>query len=204
MKRIKNNTVYKTENFLTGDKFSFAFLTAAFGMLLVYSFIQNPADYTISLIGTQHPTLFFIVCAIMSAATAVNMIQFEKSSGLNGKFWVFATYFINAAMTAASVTQTEEYVKYLTEFHWVCALLFMAVNPIIILICSVKRIKNGQRKYIKAFRVFMPIYFYDLIYILRSFVFFGVSDGKNGIMEIIPIFTTLILLFLFNHTKIYD
>lgn len=194
----------KKERIITEDKFSLAFLLAAAGMLFVYAFIQNPADYTISLIGTEHPALFFAVSLVMSIGTAVNMLRLEESSGVKNGFLTAVTYIVNIAMIAASFTQTVGYVKYITEIHWFCALLFMAVNPIIILICVAKRIKNGQRKSVNAFCAFMPVYLFDLIYILRSFTLYGALDGKNGIMEIVPIFTTFIILFLFNHTKTFD
>ena len=189
---------------LTGDKLSFAFLLTALGMLIVFAFIRDPARYTISLIGTEHPALFFVTSAFMSIATASNMLRLLESSGLKRGFTTAVTYIANAAMIMTSVTMTQEYVRGLTEFHWITAFMFMGINPLLIFFCAVKRIRTGNARCIRAMTVFLPIYLFDILYMLRSFALFGMMDSKNGIMEIVPIITTFILLFLFNHTRVLE
>lgn len=203
MRRGKKNGEALRES-LFSDKLSFAFLMTAFGMLIVFAFIHNPEAYTISRIGTEHPMLFFLTCTIMSVATATNMFRLFESSGVRSRWLTVLTYAANAAMILASFTMTEEYVRGLTELHWTAALMFMGINPLLILICAVRRVRRGNRRCIGALIIFPPIYCADILYILRSFLSLGAMDSKNGVMELIPILSTFLLLFLFNHTKLLE
>lgn len=187
---------------LCGDKLSFALLMTAAGMILVYSFIKNPLEHTLSNIGTQYPFLFFTVSMVMSFAVAVNIIRLLDFLSIKSKPLNMITYLSNGAMLVASVTMTAEYVRGITEIHWICAIMFIALNPIIILICDIKQIRKGNKKCLAALFAFLPIYIFDLIYIVFKFFTYGLEYGKNGVMELVPIFSTLTLLFVFNHTKL--
>lgn len=188
---------------LYGKKLSCGLLVAAAALLLLFSHIKSPAVYTISLIGTEKPFLFFVTCLFMSVATGVNMRLFTRSGGMASKRTESLIFFCNFAMVIASFTMTADYVPAVTELHWICALLFMAVNPILILVSVIKKIRQGERQYLLPFKLFAPLYIFDMLYILRSFALFGAFDGKNGVMELIPIFSTFLLLFIFNHTAFF-
>lgn len=189
---------------LTGDKLSLAFLMTACGMLLVYAFIQNPTEYTISLIGTQYPGLFFLTCSAMSLAAACNLFRLFESVGLRSRTLTALTVTANFAMIGASFTMTEDYIPGLTELHWVFALLFIAGNPLLLLLPLFRMIRNGNRRCLAVVLIFLPVYLLDALYVVRSLVLHGMMDGKNGVMELIPIFSTFLLLFLLNHTTILD
>lgn len=203
MKQEKNGRGILKKS-LTGDKLSLAFLMTACGMLVVFAFIQNPAEYTISLIGTQYPGLFFLTCSAMSLATACNLFRLFESAGLHSRTLTALTVTANLAMIGASFTMTEDYIPGLTELHWVFALLFIAGNPLLLLIPIGKRIRNGNRRCLAAMLIFLPMYLIDAVYVVRSLVLYGMMDGKNGVMELIPIFSTFFLLFLLNHTALLD
>lgn len=179
-----------------------ALIIAASSMLLLFANIKNPREYTISLIGADRPTAFFILCLLMSTAAAVNILILMKNSGISSRFIKITAYISNAAMIVASLTATDKYIKGITELHWICALMFMGINPMIILFCIIKKIREGDKKCLIPYGIFMPIYVFDLLYIFRSFALFGFSGGKNGIMELIPLLSTFILLFIFNFETI--
>lgn len=196
----KKDAVSLNDFFITGDILPSSLLALSAGMLFVFAFIHDPAQFTISLIGTEHPVLFFFTCAAMSFATLINVLRLFRSSGVESDALRLITYASNGAMVLASVTSSAEYVRGLTELHWFCAVMFMAVNPLMLLVCALKRIKRGEKKCKAVIAVFLPVYLCDIIYILSSVFSYGAMDGKNGIMELIPIFSTMALLYLFNFT----
>ncbi len=203
MKQEKNRRGILKKS-LTGDRLSLAFLMTACGMLFVYAFIQNPAEYTISRIGTQYPGLFFLTSFAMSFATACNLFRLFESVGLHSRTLTALTVTVNLAMIGASFTMAEEYIPGLTELHWIFALLFIVGNPLLLLIPLFKMIRNGNRRCLAAVLIFLPVYLLDALYVVRSFVLYGMMDGKNGVMELIPIFSTFLLLFLLNHTTLLE
>lgn len=187
--------------FFLKEKITFGTLFAAVGMLLVFSFIKDPEVYTISLIGVEHPALFFILCSVMGLACGSNIIYFFRKSGFKSRVCYVLTYLANIAMVIASFTMTEGYVHIVTELHWAMALMFMIINPVMILLCAVHLIKQGCKNYLIPIVVFAPVYLADVLYIGKTFLSEGPMDGKNGIIEIIPITMTFILLVIFNHTS---
>ncbi|MCD7828521.1 MAG: hypothetical protein LUG85_08345, partial [Clostridiales bacterium] len=88
--------------------------------------------------------------------------------------------------------------------HWTSALLFMGVNPILILYAAIFKLRRKNGRYIAVMCVFAAAYFADIIYILTVFISTASLSGKNGIMEITPIFLTYFLLLIFNHSALLE
>lgn len=179
---------------------AFAFLAAACGMLFVFANIKDPQAYTISLIGNEKPILFFIICVALGAAVLMNLLILFRKCGIKSALVHTAAYAVNLAMTVVPLTVTAHYVQGITELHWLCALLFMAGNPVLILLCMIKKSRSGRRNIRGTFMIFASLYVFDLLYVFRSFALFGLMDGKNGIMELIPIFSTIVLLMILNRS----
>lgn len=196
----------RIKDFLLGEKCCLASLFAAFTMLFTFAFIKDPRVFTISNIGAlYHPAMFAVLCFLMAFAALVNMLRFFRRVGYDYKIVTVITFICCLAMCITAFTSSiGSETKAERIIHWTTALLYMSVNPLIVMSCGIYRIIKGNRKIIFTVVFFHSILLVILVIMLVSFARYGAQEGKNGIIEILPTGIFYLILFLGNNTRLFE
>lgn len=185
---------------LFGEKACFASLVGALVMLYTFAFISNPMVDTISNIGLNYRVMFFFLCLVLAYSTCINMLYFYNRVNFKHTWFNVLTYICTFAMVVASLTTTKVS-NAQTVVHWTSAMMYISAVPVLMLWVECFRIyKRKEKKMIIPILVFHGINTVDIAYMLYSFIKFGPHEGKNGLMEIIPITVTILMLMVYNNT----
>ncbi|GEM_PF-6286527 len=189
--------------FISGERMCFSSLCAAIVMLWTFAFIKSPKYYTISTIGLEHRVMFFFLCLLLTYSTLINMIYYMKRINYNHNFFTVLVWICCIGMTLCSFTTTKGS-RAGAVFHWTTALLYIAVVPLLMMWLSLYRIFKRKEKLIwLPMLIIHGIDSVDVILMSISFATEGLTKGKNGIMEIIPMTLQLIALIIANNTNLF-
>lgn len=187
------------KKFYTNEKLCMTMLTAAFVYITVYGFFaENPMspDGTASIIGLEHPVLFFFWGALSAVSSFLNLKFMYNRYGYKNRFCHFMA---DVAPVAIMVTVCVK--SYAGEewpinkiIHWVAALLFALFVILSVFIFFASHIRENARFAVSAV-IFGLIAIAALTWLA--------AVAKNGIIESVPYWAAYILMFLANFTDFY-
>lgn len=169
------------------------FLTMALVYNVIFGFIRNPAgtDNTLSYLGYDYPHGFLLWGVLTAAALFLNIIFMYKKFGYNGKtgtvFAICAVFFMPG-------------VVFINDWGWeqtahlVVTLIFIALNSIAILLFFIHNYKNHIKYKITT---------YAIVLVLVGMLAVQFTVGKSGLLELVPLWFAMVLLFITNFTEFY-
>lgn len=168
-------------------------LVSAFVYSVLYGFTHNPMSRTstLSWIGYDYPISLIVWSLLTAAAYFFNLLRLYKRSGCTGKTGLFALY---ASVFAAPP------VVFINDWGWeqtahlVATAIFVLLNSIALI---------GYFLYYRKRHWIYPVTAGALTVMMIVCVVIHAAVLKNGLTELIPIWTGLILLFIINFTDIY-
>lgn len=169
------------------------FLTMALVYNVIFGFIRNPAgtDNTLSYLGYDYPHGFLLWGVLTAAALFLNIIFMYKKFGYNGKtgtvFAICAVFFMPG-------------VVFINDWGWeqtahlVVTLIFIALNSIAVLLFFIHNYKNHIKYKITT---------YAIVLVLVGMFAVQFTVGKSGLLELVPLWFAMVLLFITNFTEFY-
>lgn len=169
------------------------FLTMALVYNVIFGFIRNPAgtDNTLSYLGYDYPHGFLLWGVLTAAALFLNIIFMYKKFGYNGKtgtvFAICAVFFMPG-------------VVFINDWGWeqtahlVVTLIFIALNSIAVLLFFIHNYKNHIKYKITTFAI---------VLVLVGMLAVQFTVGKSGLLELVPLWFAMVLLFITNFTEFY-
>ncbi len=169
------------------------FLTMALVYNVIFGFIRNPAgtDNTLSYLGYDYPHGFLLWGVLTAAALFLNIIFMYKKFGYNGKtgtvFAICAVFFMPG-------------VVFINDWGWeqtahlVVTLIFIALNSIAVLLFFIHNYKNHIKYKITT---------YAIVLVLVGMLAVQFTVGKSGLLELVPLWFAMVLLFITNFTEFY-
>lgn len=166
-------------------------------MALVYNVIfgcvRNPLgeENTISWIGYDHPFGFLVWGGLTAAAFFLNISYLYHRYHYAGKIGTAALY--TAPMMAMTVIFINDW-GWEHVIHWIGAIGFIALNGAALLLFFLHHFKKHISYQITSFAV---------AGMLLAMLVILLAVGKSGLLELVPMWIAMILLFLVNFTGIY-
>lgn len=169
------------------------FLTMALVYNVIFGFIRNPAgtDNTLSYLGYDYPHGFLLWGILTAAALFLNIIFMYKKFGYNGK--TGTAFAICAVFFMPSVVFINDWGWEQTA-HLVVTLIFIALNSIAVLLFFIHNYKNNIKYKITT---------YVIILVLAGMLAVQFTIGKSGLLELVPLWFAMVLLFVTNFTDFY-
>lgn len=170
--------------------FCMSLLVMAVTYNIFFGFTRNPAgtDNTLSWIGYDHPFGFFVWGVATSEAFFFNILYMYKKYNYvkkAGNILLHAGLFCAPAVVFINDWGWEQ------TAHLVATLAFIAFNSIAMLIPLIKNFKKSVRyKYAVGF----------IFAVLGGMIIIQFTIGKSGLMELVPIWLILALVFVINFT----
>ncbi len=169
------------------------FLVSAFVYTVLYGFTRDPLSRTstLSWIGYDYPISLIVWCMLTAAAYFMNLLRLYKQSGCRGRVGLFSLY---ASVFAAPP------VVFINDWGWeqtahlVATAIFVLLNGVALI---------GYFVYQRRRHWLYPLTAVLMSVILVVSVTFHAAVFKNGLTELIPIWSGLIVLFLANFTAFY-
>lgn len=185
-------------------------LCLAAGYCLLFSFIENPKDMTISLIAKEHMGLFFFFCLFYVAAMLGNFVYMFKTFGVKSKILKAVGIGFNVVFPFTLTTllppleMNGEISVFATVVHWICGFGNIAANATVALVSCLVIAKALNSKKLKAVcAVGSVTAILDLlIFLYMAVVTKDLQKAKNGIFEIIPLAVAFAVTFAVNHTDL--
>ena len=184
----------KINDFKSPNKtLALVFLTMALVYNVIFGFIRNPAgtDNTLSYLGYDYPHGFLLWGVLTAAALFLNIIFMYKKFGYNGKtgtvFAICAVFFMPG-------------VVFINDWGWeqtahlVVTLIFIALNSIAVLLFFIHNYKNHIKYKITT---------YAIVLVLVGMLAVQFTVGKSGLLELVPLWFAMVLLFITNFTEFY-
>ena len=166
-------------------------------MALVYNVIfgcvRNPLgeENTISWIGYDHPFAFLVWGGLTAAAFFLNISYLYHRYHYAGKIGTISLY--TAPMMAMTVIFINDW-GWEHVLHWIGAIGFIALNGAALLLFFLHHFKTHISYKITSFAV---------AGMLLAMLVILLTVGKSGLLELVPMWIAMILLFLVNFTEIY-
>ena len=168
-------------------------LVSALIYSVLYGFTRHPLsrESTLSWIGYDYPTSLILWCLLTSTAYFLNLLRLYRCSGCKGKVGLFALY---ASVFAAPP------VVFINDWGWeqtahlVATAVFVLLNSIALI---------GYFVYHRKRHWIYPVTAVILAAVMIVCVVVHAAFFKNGLTELIPIWTGLILLYIVNFTNLY-
>lgn len=170
-----------------------SFWTAAFAYNILFSFTRNPVDRTstLSWIGYDHPFSLILWCALTGAAFFLNLLRLYRCNGCSGKIGLGALY---ASLFAAPAVVLINDWGWEQTAHLVATAVFVLLNSFALI---------GYFLYQRKRHVIYPITAVCFAVILIGSTVAHAAILQNGLTELIPIWTGMLLLFIANFTNLY-
>lgn len=185
-------------------------LCLAFGYCMLFSFIENPKDMTISLIAKEHMGMFFIFTVLYVAAMLGNFLYMFKTFSIKSKVLkavgiVFNVIFPFTLTTLMPPLEMNGKIStFATIVHWISGFGNIAANATVALVSCLIIAKSLDSKKLKAVCAVGSITaILDLlIFLYMAVVTKDLQKAKNGIFEIIPLAVAFAVVFAVNHTDL--
>lgn len=185
-------------------------LIAAFSYCMLFSFIENPKEKTISLIGKEHLWLLMFFYILYSISIIVNLVYMYKHYDLKKKLLRNTAIASNILFALVLTTlmpplsANGDISLFATVVHWIAGfgnIVFNAFTVLILCRYIVKRDKNKKLRVV--FAVGTAVCILDLlIFIAMTVILRDPLKSKNGLFEIVPIAVSFAVLYFINHTDI--
>ncbi len=178
---------------LDNKKLLVAVLFMALIFNVIFGCLRNPLgeDNTISWIGYDHPVGFLVWGGLTAAAFFLNILHIYRKYGYTGKIGTAALY--AAPFMACTVIFVNDW-GWEHVVHWIGAIGFIALNGAALLLFFLHNFKKHISYKLTTFGVAI---------MLLSMLVVLLTVGKSGLLELIPIWIALLLLFLINCTELY-
>lgn len=160
---------------------------------VVFGCIRNPLgeENTISWIGYDHPFGFLVWGGLTAAAFFLNLSYLYHRFHYTGKIGAIALY--TAPMMAMTVIFINDW-GWEHVLHWIGAIGFIALNGAALLLFFLHNFKKHIRYKLTSVAV---------AGMLLAMLVILLTAGKSGLLELVPLWIALALLFLVNFTGIY-
>ena len=183
-------------NILLNRRACFAALVLGATYLIGFGLLRPPYAYTISTIGLMHPWGFRLWGAVAAGVVAMNTLyMYRKFSYRNrAAMWAMAAAAASIVLTT-NVPVTEE-LSLRTVLHWFSAIfyaLLMSGATMAFMLHAARR-----RRSRRAFATLLTLLG------LAVTMFTWLTITQNGLIELIPLVSLLVILGLANFTRVYD
>ncbi|MGN1418163.1 MAG: hypothetical protein ACI4W6_02425 [Acutalibacteraceae bacterium] len=178
---------------------------------LLFSFIENPADMTISLIAKEHLWLFFFFCVFYSVGMLINLRYMRKAFDVSNPLLKWLGIIINIIFPFTLTTLMPskaagmELSGLATAVHWICGFGNILINATVVLVSLllISKKQSSNKKIKAVFAAGTIICILDLlVFLILTVVFRDPQKSKNGLFEIIPLAVTFFVLYIINHTDL--
>lgn len=183
----------KTCSLLGNRRLCMVILLMALVYNVIFGCVRNPLgeDNTISWIGFDHPFGFLLWGGLTAAAFFLNISYLYRRFHYTGKLGVAALY--TAPMMAMTVIFINDW-GWEHVLHWIGAIGFIALNGAALLLFFLHNFKKHISYRITSFAV---------AGMLLAMLVILLTVGKSGLLELIPMWVAMALLFLVNFTGLY-
>lgn len=160
---------------------------------VIFGCLRNPLgeDNTISWIGYDHPFGFIVWGTLTAAAFYVSISRIYRRYNYSGKLGTAALHI--APFMAATFVFINDW-GWEHVIHWIGAIGFIALNGAALLLFFLHNFKKHVSYKITTFAVAV---------MLLAMLVILLTIGKSGLLELVPIWISMILLILINTTDIY-
>ena len=189
---MKNDGTKQT-SLLESKALCVSLLLMALVFNVIFGCLRNPLgeDNTISWIGYDHPFGFIVWGTLTAAAFYVSISRIYRRYNYSGKLGTAALHI--APFMAATFVFINDW-GWEHVIHWIGAIGFIALNGAALLLFFLHNFKKHIRYKITTFAVAA---------MLLAMLVILLTIGKSGLLELVPIWISMILLILINTTDIY-
>ncbi len=168
-------------------------LIAAFAYTVLLGWTRNPLgrSSTLSWIGYDYPTAFVIWGILTASAFFINLLALYRRSGCRGRVGMACLHAAPFAAFPVVLINDWGWEQYV---HLMATVLFVLLNGGALILFFVYHARRGRRYGCTAFAAAA---------VLIASVTAHAAVRQNGLTELVPICSGLILLFLANFTGIY-
>lgn len=189
---MKNDGTKQT-SLLESKALCVSLLLMALVFNVIFGCLRNPLgeDNTISWIGYDHPFGFIVWGTLTAAAFYVSISRIYRRYNYSGKLGTAALHI--APFMAATFVFINDW-GWEHVIHWIGAIGFIALNGAALLLFFLHNFKKHVSYKITTFAVAA---------MLLAMLVILLTIGKSGLLELVPIWISMILLILINTTDIY-
>lgn len=189
---MKNDGTKQT-SLLESKALCVSLLLMALVFNVIFGCLRNPLgeDNTISWIGYDHPFGFIVWGTLTAAAFYVSISRIYRRYNYSGKLGTVALHI--APFMAATFVFINDW-GWEHVIHWIGAIGFIALNGAALLLFFLRNFKKHISYKITTFAVAA---------MLLAMLVILLTIGKSGLLELVPIWISMILLILINTTDIY-
>ncbi len=189
---MKNDGTKQT-SLLESKALCVSLLLMALVFNVIFGCLRNPLgeDNTISWIGYDHPFGFIVWGTLTAAAFYVSISRIYRRYNYSGKLGTVALHI--APFMAATFVFINDW-GWEHVIHWIGAIGFIALNGAALLLFFLHNFKKHVSYKITTFAVAA---------MLLAMLVILLTIGKSGLLELVPIWISMILLILINTTDIY-
>lgn len=189
---MKNDGTKQT-SLLESKALCVSLLLMALVFNVIFGCLRNPLgeDNTISWIGYDHPFGFIVWGTLTAAAFYVSISRIYRRYNYSGKLGTAALHI--APFMAATFVFINDW-GWEHVIHWIGAIGFIALNGAALLLFFLHNFKKHISYKITTFAVAA---------MLLAMLVILLTIGKSGLLELVPIWISMILLILINTTDIY-
>ena len=189
---MKNDGTKQT-SLLESKALCVSLLLMALVFNVIFGCLRNPLgeDNTISWIGYDHPFGFIVWGTLTAAAFYVSISRIYRRYNYSGKLGTAALHI--APVMAATFVFINDW-GWEHVIHWIGAIGFIALNGAALLLFLLHNFKKHISYKITTFAVAA---------MLLAMLVILLTIGKSGLLELVPIWISMILLILINTTDIY-
>ena len=189
---MKNDGTKQT-SLLESKALCVSLLLMALVFNVIFGCLRNPLgeDNTISWIGYDHPFGFIVWGTLTAAAFYVSISRIYRRYNYSGKLGTAALHI--APFMAAPVVFIIEW-GWVHVIDWIGAIGFLALDGAALLLFLLHNFKKHISYKITTFAVAA---------MLLAMLVILLTIGKSGLLELVPIWISMILLILINTTDIY-
>ena len=189
---MKNDGTKQT-SLLESKALCVSLLLMALVFNVIFGCLRNPLgeDNTISWIGYDNPFGFIVWGTLTAAAFYVSISRIYRRYNYSGKLGTAALHI--APFMAATFVFINDW-GWEHVIHWIGAIGFIALNGAALLLFLLHNFKKHVSYKITTFAVAA---------MLLAMLVILLTIGKSGLLELVPIWISMILLILINTTDIY-
>lgn len=180
--------------------YSFVFTTVYAILGDRYTIMEKLKYVTGSMIGLDFPWLFRLWGVLTSMAVFTNTVYAYKKHGFNSRVGIILGSVGSAAIymtvNLPSVGETPDFSDPRCLFHWAGALLFAFLCAVPLGILLFSKGKKGNKRFKVSFISFILV-----VFVMTALL---VTVGKSALIENLPLWGALIVLFMLNFTGFYD
>lgn len=190
---IMNHEANKPTSLLDSQSLCVTLLSMALVYNVIFGCLRNPLgeDNTISWIGYDHPFGFIVWGVLTAAAFYTSILRIYRQYHYKGKIGTAALHI--APFCAATVVFVNDW-GWEHVIHWIGAIGFIALNGAALLLFMLHNFKKHISYKVTTLAVAA---------MLLAMLVILLTVGKSGLLELIPIWISMILLIVINTVNVY-